>query len=242
MIRRNWAEEELIKTLLLYFDIPFGQLHAKNPKIVKLAGELGRTPNAVALKMVNFASLDPTIEQKGMSNVSVLDRKVWDKVFSNIDYYLSIEYRNTDGFNDCSPSVFVGLDSTKETEKNALRKVRIGQRKFRDAVLASYNARCSISGIRDKRLLVASHIAPWATNEGRRLDPRNGICFNALLDRAFDAGVIAISDDYNVMFSSSAQPETISIISETGTKFQAPDRFRPDRELLRLHRERFGFD
>jgi len=32
----------------------------------------------------------------------------------------------------------------------------------------------------------ASHIVPWAEDERNRLNPRNGLCLNALHDRAFD--------------------------------------------------------
>jgi hypothetical protein len=89
MASRRWDEAELIRVLIEYCDIPFGQLHSRNPKIIQLASELGRSPSSIALKMVNFVSLDPTIDRKGMSNVSALDKEVWNKFFNNIDYYFS---------------------------------------------------------------------------------------------------------------------------------------------------------
>ena len=67
----------------------------------------------------------------------------------------------------------------------ALAKRRSGQDFFRRMIVASYDESCALSGIGDRRLLVASHIVRWADERARRLDPTNGICLNPLLDRAF---------------------------------------------------------
>lgn len=81
MNKRKWTEEELLDVLDLYANTEFGQIHSRNKHIVSLASKIERTPSAVALKMLNFASLDPRLEQKGMANASALDRKVWDQFF-----------------------------------------------------------------------------------------------------------------------------------------------------------------
>jgi putative restriction endonuclease len=191
--------------------------------------------------MVNFASLDPTIDRKGMANVSALDRKVWSDFFGNIDYYLSIDEEGNEGFSDLPQTEFVSDVSYEATDVLALMKARRGQQRFRRAVLASYDHRCAISGISDERLLVASHIAPWATHKSRRLDPRNGICLNALFDRAFDTGLITLSDDCHLLFSPHLSSETTEKISNMGAKFNIPKKFAPDIALLREHRRHFGF-
>jgi putative restriction endonuclease len=74
--RRNWSEEEVQRALLLYLRTPFGRIHQRNPEIISLAQELGRSVSSIALKMVNLASLDDSLVQKGMANTSALDRKV----------------------------------------------------------------------------------------------------------------------------------------------------------------------
>lgn len=56
---KNWLRDELIVAFNLYCRIPFGKIHKANPDIIILAKNIGRTPSAVAMKMVNFASLDP---------------------------------------------------------------------------------------------------------------------------------------------------------------------------------------
>ena len=62
-------------------------------------------------------------------------------------------------------------------------------------IVAAYDERCALSGMSDRRLLVASHISRWADDQVRRLDPTNGIRLNPLLDRAFETGLIAFGDD-----------------------------------------------
>ncbi|MBW7922416.1 MAG: HNH endonuclease [Rubellimicrobium sp.] len=179
-----------------------------------------------------------------MSNVSALDRETWNKFFNRIDYYLSAPSDPNDqcnGFEESAPCYSAAASSTDDTERLTEVKARRGQDRFRSAVLASYNYSCAITGISDTRLLVASHIAPWATNVGRRLDPRNGICLSALLDKAFDTGVISFSNDFNILFSPTATNDTISILSKTGLTFSKPTRFLPDQRLLEEHRYRFGF-
>jgi len=45
---------------------------------------------AVALKMTNFASLDPTLKQSGMTNSSRLDREVWTEFFVDMTAALAV--------------------------------------------------------------------------------------------------------------------------------------------------------
>ena len=87
--------------------------------------------------------------------------------------------------------------------KEALRlsKVRVNQGFFRTAVLSAYNNQCAITRIANVELLNTSHIIPWRVDSTNRLNPGNGICLNALHDRAFDRGLITIDDDYRVVVS-----------------------------------------
>ena len=77
----KWTEEELHLALALYCQLPFGKMHSRNKDIQRLAEKIGRTPSAVAMKLVNLASLDPEIVNSGRSglgNASATDRMVWD--------------------------------------------------------------------------------------------------------------------------------------------------------------------
>ena len=73
-IRKPWREDELLLALNLYSKLQFGQLHSRNPKIIRLAEYMGRTPGSVAMKLCNFASIDPELPRKGLSGASNLDR------------------------------------------------------------------------------------------------------------------------------------------------------------------------
>ena len=53
--QRLWTRDELIIAINRYYKIPFGRLHSRNPDIIHLSKLIDRTPNAVALKLVNFA-------------------------------------------------------------------------------------------------------------------------------------------------------------------------------------------
>ena len=191
MARANWTETQLVEVLKLYCSTPFGKIHSRNPEIVSLAATLGRTPGAVALKMANFASLDPTISQKGMSGSSALDKAIWNEFFSNMDGFLSDNDRGDRDSGFSEPEVHLVEDVIRiGIDRIGLSKLRTNQSFFRRMILASYDARCAITGISEPELLVASHIVPWSVDKAVRLDPRNGICLNALHDRAFDKGLI----------------------------------------------------
>lgn len=49
-------------------------------------------------------------------------------------------------------------------------------------------------------LLNASHIIPWSVDVQNRLNPRNGLCLNAILDRAFDRGLMTINTAFRSKF------------------------------------------
>ena len=91
-----------------------------------------------------------------------------------------------------------------ETERSYLRSARIGQGQFRKNLLTNFKGVCPVTGIKDERLLVASHIKPWkiCTN-AERLDAHNGILFSALADQLFDQGLVTFADNGEVMSSPS---------------------------------------
>src|SRR5690606_63846 len=113
---------------------------------------------------------------------------------------------------------------------------------FRAAVLTTYNGRCALSGIGMPDLLTASHIIPWHISVERRADPRNGICLNALFDRAFDRGLFSFDDSFRVVISpklrdASADTRLACGLDKLqGQTLRIPDRFPPEIEAIRYHR------
>ncbi|MCO5089344.1 MAG: HNH endonuclease, partial [Methylobacteriaceae bacterium] len=231
------TRDELLEVLRLYCVLPFGKLHSRNPQIIDLANKIGRTADAVAFKMVNFASLDPTIDRKGMKNVSALDRQTWSEFFNNLDrFVLPDQPEPAGGFNEAAQAEYAfedreGLDVIGTATR------RVNQGFFRLMIIASYESRCAITGISDDRLLVASHIDTWASNPQQRLNPRNGLCLNYLHDRAFETGLIAVAPDLSILYSSKLhEADRNKLRSVAQERLMLPHRFKPDAELLEKHR------
>lgn len=86
-----------------------------------------------------------------------------------------------------------------ETVRMAEQAVRMGQHRFAASVLDNYRHTCAFCGFAPRslpkhRLLVASHIKPWADSDDReRLDPRNGVAACPTHDAAFDTGLITVN-------------------------------------------------
>lgn len=98
-------------------------------------------------------------------------------------------------------------DDIPETEREALRKSRIGQGRFRKALIDCWKGRCAISGVGNLDLLRASHIKPWrdSTNQ-ERLDKFNGILLLPHYDHLFDAGYISFDDAGTILISPELDP------------------------------------
>ena len=88
----RWAAEEIILALDLY--LTHNQLDNQDEDVVELSSTLNalaihserpdaerwRNPNGVALKLANFAHLDPGYPGRGMASVSALDRIVFERL------------------------------------------------------------------------------------------------------------------------------------------------------------------
>ena len=210
MARDLWTHDEMILVLNLYLKLPFGKMDRRNPEVIRLAGIIGRTPNAVALRLVNYAACDPILQKRGISGMSHGGKKCgeyWDKFINDRERLLfeserilaqyegtTVEKKYASEIKDIPESI------TGETKLRQI-KTRVNQNVFRQIVLANYDNRCAITGIDLTELLVASHIIPWAENEKERLNPENGICLSSLYDKAFDKGLISFTNNKRVIFS-----------------------------------------
>ncbi len=255
--RVNWTRPQTLAALHIYLQLPFGQLHQRNPKIKQLAAWLGRTPGSIALKLVNLASLDPTIVasgRAGMANASALDRRIWDELQANWDAVAleaTVEYEKlADGHGVVADADLLETEAPTIEEgrtRSATVQVRVNQARFRKAVLASYNATCCISGLNHEKLVIASHIVPWAEDTLNRLNPQNGLCLSALHDRAYDQGLITVMPDYKVRVSPKLKAtKGDHFIKDSLLRFdqqaiRLPERFSPHPEFLRKHAKHFGF-
>jgi hypothetical protein len=247
---KNWTDKQRLAVFSLYCRTPFGRLHKNNSEIIALAEALGRTPSSVAMKACNFTSLDPAEAArgvKGLTGASRADRALWDEFARNattVSLEADAAYESVLAGTNPSPDAGEPSHPEGESETLAFVRVRRTQSFFRAALLAAYEERCAISGIAVPELLTASHIIPWRDDERRRADPRNGLLLNALYDRAFDRGLIAIDGDSRVMVSPLLRertdwpPEFLAIIAGLpGRVLRAPQRFAPDPDALAYHRD-----
>lgn len=247
MANVNWTREELILAFNLYCKISFGQIHHDNPKVIELAQIIGRTPSSVSFKLSNFASLDPFHIKRGIKGLrhgSKLDKEIYDEFSNNWDELVyESEILLTEKLISDSKEEATDMDFTTKTitERIQLIKARVNQTFFREAILASYNSCCAITGLNIQELLIASHIIPWAANASNRLHPSNGICLNALHDKAFDKGLLTITPDYKIKTSKylgdfDTNPAVVSLLKEFDNKeITLPNRFLPKVEFLEYH-------
>ncbi|HEU0233629.1 MAG TPA: HNH endonuclease signature motif containing protein [Gallionella sp.] len=248
MTANRWTKEQLKLAFHLYCQLPFGKLHSRNPEIIQLAKLIGRTPGAVAMKLGNYASLDPAITGRGLTglgNAGSLDREVWAEFHADWEK-LAVECELLRRNLDAAPTIdeadeqLVPEDYTGET-KRVVTEQRIKQTFFRRAVLSSYRGRCCMSGLSEPRLLVASHIVPWSKDKANRLNPRNGLCLSAIHDRAFDKGLITLTDDFKIVVSEELKRKKEPFVIEVllpldGRVIELPERFMPSVEFLSRHR------
>jgi putative restriction endonuclease len=247
--QRLWTREELILAINLYCKLPFGRLHSSNPEIIKLASLLNRTPGAVAYKLVNFASLDPSLQArgiKGASNTSKLDSEIWDEFFNHWDTLpyeseklrAKLEHKTVEILNHIPED-----ELPKEGKvRDQVVKARVNQSFFRSTVLAAYNNTCCITGINHAEFLIAGHISPWSMDDKNRLNPRNGIAINALHDKAFELGYITITPDFLIKVSPTILKTDYKKFFEYFGKYEnkkiiLPSRFLPDIVFLKYHND-----
>lgn len=247
MERRNWTREELIVAFNLYCKIPFGKINYRNEVIIKLANAIGRTPSAVAWKLVNFASLDPSLTKrgiKGASNASKLDKEIFNEF---TQHWEELAYESekllANFFDEEIEEKFNNEDTIQGRDAVYLTKVRVNQSFFRATILSSYDYKCCLTGIQIPNLLVASHIIPWSKNKKNRLNPNNGICLNNLHDKAFDTGLITFGLDFELILSSEIKINKTKPIKDyfldlENKKIELPNKFLPSQECLEYHRNR----
>ncbi|MDB5062047.1 MAG: putative restriction endonuclease [Mucilaginibacter sp.] len=228
-------------------------MHSRNVDVQDLAAIIGRSPSAVARKLGNFASFDPKLKErgvKGLENASKLDKQIWQEYMHNWDeqFIESEKLLAKKKHTTIEQLNYINLDNLKEVEgkeKERLVIVRVNQSLFRKMVLTNFNNKCCITGIKQTELIVASHILPWSNDKGNRINPKNGLALNTLHDKAFDCGLITITEDLKIKVSSSflKNQDIPSIkhnfIDYDGKSLIEPQKFFPDVEFLKVHNERF---
>ena len=88
-----------------------------------------------------------------------------------------------------------------DRKKEIIIKARIGQGDYRNKLLEECPY-CPFTMVNDERLLIASHIKPWAkSNTDEKIDPKNGFMLTPTYDKLFDRGFITFNDDKRLIVS-----------------------------------------
>lgn len=125
-----------------------------------------------------------------------------------------------------------------ETEKEELRKARIGQGNYRKKLILLWE-KCAVTEFQKSEILIASHILPWRKSTNfQRLDKFNGLLLLPNYDKLFDKGLISFEDNGQIIIS-----YKISEIDQSILGIKKNDKlFKVNEEnikYLKLHREIF---
>ena len=89
------------------------------------------------------------------------------------------------------------------TEVERMVRQRVGQNKFREAMLDYWGGACAVTGVAISDVLRASHAKPWAecTTDAERLDVFNGFLLSANLDALFDRFLISFDEQGKLLIA-----------------------------------------
>lgn len=247
-IKNNWSYEEHILAFNLYCKIPFTKINSGYPAVKELAYIIGRTSGSVAMKLANFARLDPFQKARNVSGLTQGakgEEVVWAEFNNNWEDLafesekILAQYKN-DSIEISSDIITTDLPPEGK-ERETIVKTRVNQSFFRKSVIASYDFKCCITNLGIPELLIAGHIIPWSVNTEHRTNPANGLCMNALHDMAFDKGLMTVTPDYKIKFSEKFilkmnNTDLKDFISPyNNLKIRLPQKFHPNREFLEFH-------
>jgi hypothetical protein len=127
------------------------------------------------------------------------------------------------------------------TEVQRMVRQRVGQDRYRQAMLNYWGGACAVTGLTLSPALRASHAKPWADCEtdAERLDVFNGFLLSANLDALFDKFLISFTDDGALIVSSQLSDsdcQLLGINMELSLRWIAPGHA----PYLAFHRSRFG--
>ncbi|MBW9169758.1 HNH endonuclease [Clostridium estertheticum] len=118
-----------------------------------------------------------------------------DKIFdeeSNIDVDIEADFKN----------IIKESIGIPEKYRNEYIKVRIGQSKFREALIKKHGCKCAICKMNIKELLIASHIKEYSKCEkNEHIDVQNGLLLCPNHDKLFDRHLISFLNNGKIIIS-----------------------------------------
>jgi predicted restriction endonuclease len=131
-------------------------------------------------------------------------------------------------------------EDIQSTEVQRMVRQRVGQDRYRQALVEYWGGACAVTGLSLQPALRASHAKPWAdcTSDAERLDVFNGFLLSANLDALFDKFLISFSDAGTLLISptiSSADGKSLGLSEDLVLRWIAPGHL----PYLAFHRSRF---
>lgn len=195
----------------------YGQLSLKQSKMIEkfIMKKIGNFPNILEFykeeidTLIKEAELRPEMHWNGTHGLPEENFKhALDFPLKDFDVNDNKDYGGIDTFSNENKH-FNQLSFDKEqltieitkTEEERIIKARIGQDKFRRALLNGQR-KCVMCGMDVEELLIASHIKSWrdSTND-ERLDINNGLILCVNHDALFDKNFISFNDDGKIIIS-----------------------------------------
>lgn len=164
------------------------QIQIEGPRVYVKSSDLAyKLIREISLPNITYISVVKLLGQNG--NLTYYFRLFAD-YFGDVEhpYTLDKEQKEIENIQDVE-------------EKKVLTRARVGQGKYREELLKLCPF-CPISLVSDDRVLIASHIKPWAkSNDFEKTDPLNGFMLTPTFDFLFDRGFLSFTDDKKSILS-----------------------------------------
>jgi putative restriction endonuclease len=206
---------------------------------------------------INYALIDNELsnllllpENRDILKITLLDK-----------YFLDTKSNFGTSGNDDLPSETILHDNSDEYKRKIIElKNKVDENAFQEEIFIRgglfkrevpkiYNHTCAISGLRisavaNVSMVDACHIVPFSDAYDDTLT--NGIALCPNLHRAFDRGLISISDDYTILTNKNFvenQKSVFNISQFAGKQIFLPytEELYPDLGNIAVHRKKFGF-
>lgn len=110
-----------------------------------------------------------------------------------------------------------GIFPIYETDTHRFVNTRVGQGAYRKRIVHRWEYKCEVTKFDNLKILVASHIVPWAeANNDQRLDVNNGILLSPTYDALFDRNLISFENSGKIILSDIIERQAFEKIGVTG--------------------------
>jgi len=215
-----------LPTEITKFD--FGPQNGKKDKsryYVGSSNKIWQLMRKVALPRITYFSLIRLRNAAG-------EKVIYFRLFIDYEY----DSRNHPGL---VSEVTKGIEAEHGTleEKKAQTNAREGQGRYRESLLGHMQS-CPITQVSDERMLIASHIKPWAISDSvERVDRFNGFMFTPNIDRLFDQGFITFRGNKSMAIAPWISPMNKKRLGLIDDKIYPNLPLEPEREkYMEYHR------